>query len=69
MTEKVGSAVGLDERRVRGDLERVIRLQLEDQGVSSARIQSTGWCTREDARWFSHRGGRPGRFLAAVVAP
>jgi len=51
------------------DLERVIRLQLEDQGVSSARIQSTGWCTREDARWFSHRGGRPGRFLAAVVAP
>ena len=50
------------------DLERVIRLQLEDQGVSSARIQSTGWCTREDARWFSHRGGRPGRFLAAVVA-
>lgn len=51
------------------DLESVIRLQLEDQGVPGARIQSTGWCTREEARWFSHRGGRPGRFLAAIVAP
>ena len=51
------------------DLESVIRLQLEDQGAPGARIQSTGWCTREEARWFSHRGGRPGRFLAAIVAP
>jgi polyphenol oxidase len=51
------------------DLESVIRMQLEDQGVPPALIQSTGWCTREDARWYSHRGGRPGRFLAAIVAP
>ena len=51
------------------DLEAVIRLQLEDEGVPSSSIAATGWCTREDSRWFSHRGGRAGRFLAAVVAP
>lgn len=51
------------------DLEAVIRLQLEDEGVPSGSIGATGWCTMEDPRWFSHRGGRPGRFLAAVVAP
>ena len=51
------------------DLAAVIRLQLEDEGVQPAAITATGWCTREDARWFSHRAGRAGRFLAAIVAP
>jgi hypothetical protein len=51
------------------DLEAVIRLQLEDEGVPSSAITATGWCTMEDSRWFSHRAGRAGRFLAAVVAP
>jgi YfiH family protein len=54
---------------VRLDIEGVVRLQLEDEGVAPARIQSAGWCTREDERWFSHRGGRAGRFLSVVVAP
>ncbi len=51
------------------DLAAAIRLQLEDAGVPVHAIESTGWCTREDPRWFSHRGGRAGRFLAAIVAP
>ena len=54
---------------VRLDLAGVVRLQLEDQGVEPDRIQSAGWCTREEDRWFSHRGGRAGRFLSVVVAP
>jgi YfiH family protein len=54
---------------VRLDLEAVLRLQLEDAGVAPGRIQSAGWCTREQDRWFSHRGGRVGRFLSVVVAP
>jgi purine-nucleoside/S-methyl-5'-thioadenosine phosphorylase / adenosine deaminase len=54
---------------IRLDLEGIVRLQLEDEGVAPDRIQAAGWCTREDHRWFSHRGGRPGRFLSAVVAP
>ena len=54
---------------VRLDIEGVVRLQLEDQGVAPSRIVSAGWCTREEDRWFSHRGGRPGRFLSVVVAP
>ncbi|TMC40788.1 MAG: peptidoglycan editing factor PgeF [Chloroflexi bacterium] len=54
---------------VRLDLEGVVRLQLEDEGVAPSRIRSAGWCTREEERWFSHRGGRPGRFLSVVVAP
>ena len=54
---------------VRLDIEGVIRLQLEDAGVVPDRILSAGWCTREEERWFSHRGGRPGRFLSVVVAP
>jgi polyphenol oxidase len=54
---------------VRLDIEGVIRLQLEDEGVRPGRILSAGWCTREEERWFSHRGGRPGRFLSVVVAP
>jgi YfiH family protein len=54
---------------VRLDIEGVVRLQLEDVGVAPGRIRSAGWCTREEDRWFSHRGGRPGRFLSVVVAP
>ena len=54
---------------VRLDLEGVVRLQLEDEGGAPSRIRSAGWCTREEERWFSHRGGRPGRFLSVVVAP
>jgi polyphenol oxidase len=54
---------------VRLDLAGVIRLQLEDEGIAPDRIVSAGWCTREDEQWFSHRGGRPGRFLSVVVAP
>ena len=45
------------------------QLQLQDAGVDPAKIELTGWCTREDPRWFSHRGQRPGRFLAAIVLP
>jgi len=55
--------------RPRLDLASLTRLQLEDAGVPSARIRAAGWCTKEDDRWFSHRAGRPGRFLAAIVAP
>jgi purine-nucleoside/S-methyl-5'-thioadenosine phosphorylase / adenosine deaminase len=58
-----------DQGDVRLDLEAVLRLQLEDAGVAAERIQATGWCTREQERWFSHRGGRVGRFLSVVVAP
>jgi polyphenol oxidase len=58
-----------DDGQVLLDLASVIRLQLEDEGVAPDRIVSAGWCTREDERWFSHRGGRPGRFLSVVVAP
>jgi len=54
---------------VRLDLEGVVALQLEDEGVAPDRIRSAGWCTREEDRWFSHRGGRVGRFLSVVVAP
>jgi YfiH family protein len=54
---------------VRLDIEGVVRLQLEDDGVPVDRVVSAGWCTREEDRWFSHRGGRPGRFLSVVVAP
>ena len=54
---------------VRLDIEAVIRLQLEEEGVAPGQICSAGCCTREDERWFSHRGGRAGRFLSVVVAP
>lgn len=54
---------------IRLDIEGAVRLQLEDEGVAPNRILSAGWCTREQDRWFSHRGGRPGRFLSVVVAP
>jgi polyphenol oxidase len=54
---------------IRLDLEAVLRLQLEDAGVAAERIRAAGWCTREQDRWFSHRGGRVGRFLSVVVAP
>jgi len=58
-----------DDGDVRLDLEAVLRLQLEDAGVAPERIRSSGWCTREQDRWFSHRAGRVGRFLSVVVAP
>jgi purine-nucleoside/S-methyl-5'-thioadenosine phosphorylase / adenosine deaminase len=76
VAELFGARFGRSERYlealddgVRLDLEGVVRLQLEDAGLEPERIQAAGWCTREDQRWFSHRGGRPGRFLSAVVAP
>lgn len=49
------------------DLAALAQLQLQDAGVDPAHIERTGWCTREDQRWFSHRAGRPGRFMAAIV--
>lgn len=58
-----------DRGDIRLDLEAVLRLQLEDAGVAPERIRAAGWCTREQDRWFSHRGGRMGRFLSVVVAP
>jgi polyphenol oxidase len=58
-----------DRGDVRLDLEAVLRLQLEDAGVAPERIRTSGWCTREQDRWFSHRAGRVGRFLSVVVAP
>jgi polyphenol oxidase len=58
-----------DHGDVRLDLEAALRLQLEDAGVAPERIRSSGWCTREQDRWFSHRAGRVGRFLSVVVAP
>jgi YfiH family protein len=58
-----------DGGNLRLDIEAVLRLQLEDEGVAPQRILCAGWCTREEERWFSHRGGRPGRFLSVVVAP
>jgi YfiH family protein len=58
-----------DEGAVRLDIAAIVRMQLEDNGVPGDHIQLAGWCTREDDRWFSHRAGRPGRFLSAVVAP
>jgi polyphenol oxidase len=54
---------------VRLDIAAVVRLQLEDEGVQPDRIRVAAWCTKEEDRWFSHRGGRPGRFLSVVVAP
>lgn len=54
---------------VRLDIAAMVRMQLEDDGVPSDQVQLAGWCTREEDRWFSHRAGRPGRFLSAVVAP
>ncbi len=50
------------------DLPALARLQLTNAKVPPGQIVSSLWCTREDERWFSHRGGRRGRFLAAIVA-
>jgi YfiH family protein len=61
--------LAVDGGNLRLDLEAVIRLQLEDAGLAPDRIHAAGWCTREQDRWFSHRGGRVGRFLSVVVAP
>ncbi len=58
-----------DGERPHLDLAALAQLQLEENGVPGERVLNAGWCTREDPRWFSHRGARPGRFLAAVVAP
>jgi YfiH family protein len=58
-----------DSGEVRLDIAAALRLQLEDAGVDGDRIRTAGWCTREEDRWFSHRAGRAGRFLAVVVAP
>jgi polyphenol oxidase len=58
-----------EEGSIRLDLAAVVRLQLEDEGVHPERIRTAGWCTKEQDRWFSHRGSRPGRFLSVVVAP
>ena len=61
----------LEERNGRAllDLAALAQLQLQDAGVDAGHILQTGWCTREDERWFSHRGQRPGRFLAAIALP
>ena len=48
-------------------LAALARMQLETMGVPPGQIQGCGWCTREDERWFSHRAGRRGRFLSAIV--
>jgi purine-nucleoside/S-methyl-5'-thioadenosine phosphorylase / adenosine deaminase len=61
--------LAVDNGDVRLDLEAVLRLQLEDAGIAPERIKGAGSCTREEDRWFSHRGGRAGRFLSVVVAP
>ena len=54
---------------VRLDIEAALRLQLGDEGIGPDQIRSISACTREEDRWFSHRGGRPGRFLSVIVAP
>jgi YfiH family protein len=61
----------LEERNGLGllDLAALAELQLQDAGVLAGHIVRTGWCTREDTRWVSHRGQRPGRFLAAITLP
>jgi YfiH family protein len=61
----------LEERNGRAllDLAALAQLQLQDGGVDRGHILKTGWCTREDDRWFSYRGQRPGRFLAAIALP
>lgn len=56
-------------RRALLDLAALAELQLKAAGVDPAHIVRAGWCTREDDRWFSHRGQRPGRFLAVIVLP
>jgi YfiH family protein len=50
------------------DLACVLRLQLEAAGVPAGNVSAIASCTREDSRWFSHRGGRAGRFMSAIVA-
>ncbi len=55
--------------RSRLDLAALTHMQLEDSGVPPEQVRAAGWCTKEDDRWFSHRAGRPGRFLSVIVAP
>jgi YfiH family protein len=54
---------------VRLDIAAVVTMQLERAGVPADQVTAPEWCTREEDRWFSHRGGRPGRFLSVIVAP
>ena len=61
--------LAVDQGRMRLDLVALIAIQLEQAGVAPEAITRSGWCTMEDDRWFSHRAGRNGRFLAAIVAP
>ncbi len=49
------------------DLAAMARIQLEEMDVPPPQIHQSGWCSREDERWFSHRAGRRGRFLSAIV--
>jgi YfiH family protein len=58
-----------DNGEVRLDIAAVVRIQLEQAGVAPGQVRSSRWCTREEDRWFSHRAGRAGRFLSAIVAP
>jgi YfiH family protein len=61
--------LAVDHGRMRLDLAALIAIQLEQAGVPRQAIANSGWCTMEDDRWFSHRAGRNGRFLAAIVGP
>ena len=61
--------LAVDHGRMRLDLAALIAIQLDQAGVPRQAIANSGWCTMEDDRWFSHRAGRNGRFLAAIVAP
>ncbi len=49
------------------DLAALARIQLEGADVPPRQIHETGCCSREDERWFSHRAGRRGRFLSAII--
>src|SRR5438445_517511 len=49
------------------DLACALRLQLEGAGVPAGNVSAIPTCTREDSRWFSHRAGRSGRFMSAIV--
>jgi copper oxidase (laccase) domain-containing protein len=57
--------------RVRVDLRRILRAQLEEAGVEGSAIEDVRGCTCCDAeRFFSYRRDkeRSGRLLSAIVA-